>query len=166
MNNKQNNHESWIEANIAVEIAQEKVSEFSLNSNPDIRNALNNGYPENPLFVKKLGKPEFAYYLIPWRIIKGVVFIVRVDASSGDVLEVRTFPKPTPSPFLSPNDALVYAQNKYPTYKFGNPNLVWQPCEESTTAMEPFYMIPYNHRTLFVGMNKNIFHKPTPLKFG
>ncbi len=166
MKNKKKNIDQWIEPRLAVDIANKKVIKSGLTDNLDIINALENGHPETPLLVERLDDPEVAYYLIPWMISEGVIFVVKVNALNGDFLELRTFSKPTPSPYLMPTQALACAQQEFPTSTFGNPQLVWQPCTESTSPMEPFYKIPYDEGVLYIRMNKTIFHKPTPLMFG
>lgn len=166
MNNKPSNFNTWIEKEIAVEIAKAAVTEFGLSKSPKIANALKYGHPEKPLLVERLDKPGFAYYLISWRITEGVIFIVELDASNGNVLEVRNFPTPTPSPFLSPDEALDYVKNIINGSSFETPYLVWQPCKESTSPMNPFYKIIYDDGAIYVGMHKNLFHNPTPLVLG
>lgn len=75
--------------------------------------------------MKRLDKPENAYYLVPWVITEGVVFVVMVNAASGNMLAVTTFPKPISSPFVAPDEALNYAAQKFSQHIFSEPRLVW-----------------------------------------
>lgn len=124
------------------------------------------GYPGIPLLVERLDEPLSAYYLIPWIITEGVGFVVEVDASSGIMLGETTFPKPTPSPFLSQEDAFDCVAQKFPQYTLGRIRLVWQPCRESTSPVRPFYQISFNKGILYVDMDGSIFQELTPLGRG
>lgn len=149
-----------------VEAARLGVLDYGLERNPAVAHAIESGYPGTPLLVERLDKPENAYYLVPWVITEGVVFVVMVNASSGNMLAVTTFPKPISSPVVAPDEALNYAAQKFPRHTFGEPRLVWQPCQESTSPTRPFYQIPFDKGILYVDMGGSIFLELTPLGLG
>ncbi len=160
------NNETWIDAAAAVDTARRGILDHGLDRDPAVAFAIRNGYPGSALLVKRLDKPENAYYLIPWVITEGVVFVVEVDANSGIMLGTTTFPKPSPSPFLTPDEAKDCVVRKFPQRKFGNPRLVWRPCRESTSPIRPFYEIPVNKDFLYVDMDGLIVLELTPLGLG
>ena len=160
-------NETWIDTAAAVDAGRRGIIEYGLNREPAVALAIQSGHPGTPLLVERLDEPENAYYLIPWMTTEGVVFVVQVDASSGAMLGATTFPKPTPSPFLTPDDALDHVGRKFPQHTFGTPRLVWQPCRESTSPVRPFYQIPYSDKGVFyVDMDGSVFPEPTPLGLG
>ena len=158
--------ENWIDAAVAVDAAKRGLLDFGLDRDPAVALAIQRGHPKTPLLVERLDDPGAAYYLIPWLDAKGVVFIVEVDAVSGTMLGATTFPKPTPSPFLTPKKALECAARGFPQHKFGKPRLVWRPCRESTSPVRPFYQISFGTGVLYVDMNSSVFQKVTPLGRG
>ena len=156
----------WIDRAEAVDAAKRGVLEHGLDSDPNVAIGIQTGYSGTPLLVERLDKPEGAYYLVPWIVEEGVVFVARVDASKGTMLETTIFPKATPSPFLTPETALTQAARKFPHYEFGKARLVWCPCRESTSPIRPFYQIPFDKGVLYVDMDGSILLELTPLGFG
>lgn len=150
----------------AVDATRRGIVDYGLDRQPNVARAIHTGYPGTPLLVERLDEPKNAYYLVPWMVAKGVVFVTQVDASSGTMLGVRTFPKPTSSPFLTPEDALSYAARKFPHYVFGNARLAWRPCRESTSPIRPFYQIPFAQGVLYVDMDGSVLLELTPLGLG
>ena len=105
------------------------------------------GEPGAARLVERLdGGP--AYYLVPW----GKAGIVQVDAGTGGVLGVTLFQQPAESPLLP---AIEGAR------------LVWQPCQESTSPVRPFYEVARpNGRTSYVDMSGRVLDRLTPLGKG
>jgi len=114
------------------------------------------GEPGVARLVERLdGGP--AYYLVPW----GTAGLVQVDAGQGGVLGVTVFQQPDPSPLLSPEQALEAAAGGNVT------RLVWQPCQESTSPVRPFYEIAWpDGRKAYVDMSGRALDRLTPLGRG
>lgn len=142
------------------------ILDYGLDRQPNVARAIQTGYPGTPLLVERLDEPKNAYYLVPWMVAEGVVFVAQVDASRGAMLGARTSPKPTSSPFLTPEEALSHAARKFPHYVFGNARLAWRPCRESTSPIRPFYQIPFTQGVLYVDMDGSILLELTPLGLG
>lgn len=166
MNASHNTRGTRIDAVEAVDAARRGILDYSLDRDPSVKSALKTGHPETPLLVERLDRPGDAYYLVPWRIKEGVVFIVEVDAATGAMLASSTFPNPIPSPFLLPEEAAHFAAREFPQYTLGKPRLVWKPCRESTSSMRPFYQIPCDHGFLYVDMDGSTLLELTPLGLG
>ncbi|MBU7035852.1 MAG: PepSY domain-containing protein [Theionarchaea archaeon] len=166
MNTANNTHGPRIDTSEAVDAARRGILDYSLDKDPAVASAVKGGHPGTPLLVERLDRPGDAYYLVPWRIKEGVVFIVEVDAATGAMLASSTFPNPIPSPFLLPEDAAHCAAREFPQYTLGEPRLVWKPCRESTSSMRPFYQIPFDHGFLYVDMEGSTLLELTPLGLG
>ena len=159
-------NETWIDATAAVDAARRGILDYGLDREPAVALTIQSGHPRAPLLVERLDEPGNAYYLIPWLITEGVVFVVEVDAASGVMLGATTFPKPTPSPFLTPDEALDCAAREFPQHTFGKPRLVWRPCRESTSPVRPFYQISFDKGVLYIDMDSSIFQELTSLGRG
>lgn len=156
----------WIDPDDVVGIAKTGIRNYGLDRDPLVATTIQKGYPLTPLLVERLDRHEQAYYLIPWLVTEGVVFIAEVDATSGIMLGATTFPKPAPSPFLTTEEAFDIVGLKFPQHAIGEPRLVWRPCRESTSPIYPFYQIPFDKGVLYVNMEGSIFTELTPLNLG
>jgi hypothetical protein len=156
----------WIDPVDAVDVARRGIHDYGLDRDPIVAFTIQNGCPMTPLLVERVDKREQAYYLIPWLITEGVVFVAEVDAASGVMLGATTFSKPAPSPFLTIDEAFDIVGRKFPQRATGESRLVWRPCRESTSPMYPFYQIPFDKGFLYVNMEGSIFTELTPLDLG
>lgn len=120
------------------------------------------GEPGAPRLVERLdGGP--AYYLVPW----GTAGIIQVDAAQGGVLGVTLFQQPDPSPLLSPAQALEAAAGGDLETTLTGVRLVWQPSQESTSPVRPFYEIAWSDgRKAYVDMSGRALDRLTPLGKG
>ena len=166
MKSSEHSSEAWIDATAAIEAAELGIHNLGLTRDPAVVHTTKSGYPASPFLVERLDKPGNAYYLIPWVVTEGVVFLANVDAVSGVMLGVTTFPRPVSSPLVTPDEAVNLAVQKFPRRAFGKPRLVWQPCRESTSPTRPFYQILSDEGTLYVDMDGSILPELTPLGLG
>ena len=157
---------TWIKEPAAIDASRRGIADYGLERDPVVAHALQNGQPGRPLLVEQLEKPQSSYYLIPWALVEGVVCVVRVNAFTGAMLGVTTFSKPTPSPFVTSEEAVKRARSRFPERTFGEPRLVWRPCRESTTPTRPFYQIPFDGKVLYVDMEGAVLEKLTSLGLG
>jgi hypothetical protein len=124
------------------------------------------GEPGVARLVERLdGGP--AYYLVPWGTASIVQGIVQVDAAQGGVLGVTLFQQPDPSPILPPGRALEIAAGGDLDTTLAGVRLVWQPCQESTSPVRPFYEIAWaDGRRAYVDMSGRVSGRLTPLGRG
>jgi hypothetical protein len=122
------------------------------------------GEPGTPRLVERLdGGP--AYYLVPWEVAQGAAGLVVIDAGTGGVLGVTLFQQPGPPPLLGQEEALAAAAE--PGQTVARHRLVWQPSQESTSPVRPFYEIVWaGGGTAYVDMSGRRFEKLTPLGLG
>jgi hypothetical protein len=118
------------------------------------------GEPGLPRLVERLdGGP--AYYLVPWEAPGGTAGLVQIEAGQGGVLGVTPFQRPGPSPLLAPEQARDAAAGGEVL------RLVWQPCQESTSPVRPFYEIARaDGRRSYVDMSGRALDRLTPLGRG
>ncbi|MEA2563288.1 MAG: hypothetical protein QOH06_4792 [Acidobacteriota bacterium] len=124
------------------------------------------GEPGVPRLVERLdGGP--AYYLVPWGTASIVQGIVQVDAGQGGVLGVTLFQQPVADPLLSPEQALETAAGGDLDTTLHGVRLVWQPCQESTSPVRPFYEVVWaDGRRAYVDMSGRTLDRLTPLGRG
>lgn len=124
------------------------------------------GEPGVPRLVERLdGGP--AYYLVPWESPQGTAGLVHLDAGQGGVLGVTLFQQPGPSPLLPPNRALETATGGDLDKTLASVRLVWQPCQESTSPIRPFYEVAWSDgRKSYVDMSGQLLDRLTPLGKG
>lgn len=150
----------------AVEAAICGIRQHGLESDLGIALAISVGQVGIPLLVKRFDIQKGDYYLVPWIIEEGIALIVEVDASNGVMNSATPIPKPVPHLFLGPDEAMNIVYRQFPQRMFGKPLLVWRPCRESTSPLQPLYEIPFESGVLYVGMDGSVFQSLTPLGLG
>lgn len=129
------------------------------------RAALANGDVESAFLVARLDRPERSFYLAPWRDKSGVVLVAQVDAASGALSSVAVLPEPVDDVVISKERArsLVMARRGLVS---GDPQLVWRPCRESTSPLQPLYRVPIEGGAAYVAMDGTVHDRLTPLGKG
>jgi hypothetical protein len=116
------------------------------------------------VFVRRLDQPERSYFLVPWHDARGVVLVVQVD-TNGEMRSLAVFPKPVDH-LVIPKEkvrSLVAASSDRTA---GDPELVWWPCRESTSPLQPLYRVPIGGGELYVTADGSIRERLTPLSKG
>ena len=150
----------------AVEAAKRGLETFRLQRSPGVASALTTAKAGAPIFVTRLDDPNRDYYLVPWLEDRGIVLIVQVDASTGAMSSATPLPKPLPRLVSSPNEArrvVLEALNRRST---GEPRLVWRPCRESSSPLQPFYQVSTEKGDVFVGVDASVYASLTPFGKG
>jgi hypothetical protein len=93
-----------------------------------------------PLFVHRLDVPAHDYYLVPWEDDRGIVWVVQVDAVNGGFASAAPFPSPQPRLVTSADDVRRAVAEKIGPV-IDEPCLVWMPCRESTSPLQPLYIV-------------------------
>ena len=150
----------------AVEAARRGLEALGLHRSPGIASALTAASAGAPILVARLDLPDRAYYLVPWAGDRGIELVVQVDASSGVMASAAPFPKPLPQLVLAPEEArrLVLERTGYRV--LGEPRLVWLPCRESSSPLQPLYQIPTDEGDVFVGVDASVYPRLTPFGMG
>jgi len=119
-----------------------------------------------PLLVKRLDAPGLSYYLVPERSPAGIAAIAQVDASTGSLQSVARLPQPVPQMIISPRQAAEAASDSIGRRLTGAPELVWQPCRESSSPLRPFYRVRAAEHDLFVSIDGQVYEELTPFGKG
>jgi hypothetical protein len=103
-----------------------------------------------PLLVKRLDSPAHDYYLVPWEDDRGIVAVVQIDAVTGAFTSAAPFPVPQERLVMSAEEAAraVSATVGTPARET---ELVWMPCRESASPLQPLYRVRTEHGEVFVG---------------
>jgi hypothetical protein len=118
-------------------------------------------HPGTPLLVTRIDEPDAGYYLVPWENEHGVAIIVQVDAWSGAMASFAELPSPQPRMVIPPADAMRAVPGA-----LGIPQLVWQPCRESSSVFLPFYRVDTSAGAIFVRGDGRVFQTLTPFGRG
>ncbi len=152
---------NFISTDTATEKAIKGAKIYNLVKDPNIASVLNNGEYKTPLLVKRLDKENNYYYLIPWILKNRIALVIELNALDGSLLGATYIPQKAQITFISPKKALKLAAKAYPNYKFKKSRLVWRPCQESYTPLQPFHQIPYKKGFLYISMDSKIYHHLT-----
>jgi len=107
-----------------------------------------------PLLVRRLDVPGRAYYLVPWERSGGVVLVVQVDAESGEMTTAAALPTPLPSLLMSPADAQARVAERFTVS--GPPHLVWKPCRETMSPLQPLCAVPTDRGEVYVTIDGTV----------
>lgn len=129
------------------------------------RAAVANGDVDSAFLVARLDRPERSFYLAPWRDERGVVLVAQIDAASGALNSVVVLAEPVGDVLIPPERArsLVIAGRGGAA---GDPQLVWRPCRESMSPLQPLYRVPTEGGAAYVAMDGTIHDRLTPLGKG
>jgi hypothetical protein len=106
--------------------------------------------PGVPLLVKRLDSPAHDYYLVPWEDERGIIAVVQVDAVTGVFTSAAAFRSPQRQLVMSAEEATRAVAATFGTAA-GSPELVWMPCRESASPLQPLYRVRTGDGEVFVG---------------
>jgi hypothetical protein len=139
---------------------------MDLNNNPDVAAAYAGGHAGLPLLVTRLDESHRDYYLVPWENERGVVLVVQVDASGGEMSSAALLPTPMARLVMSPAEARRIVETRLKQRVIGEPTLVWRPSHESASPLQPLYRIEVEGGEAFVGVDGSVYRRLTPFGKG
>lgn len=116
------------------------------------------------LKIDRLDAPGRGYYLVPWQDARGVVLLAQVDGASGALSSFAVLPMPQTQAVMSAEEARRRAVAQAPVA--GALRLVWQPCRESASPLQPLYEVPVRSGVVFVAANGAVHDRLTPFARG
>jgi hypothetical protein len=150
----------------AAQAADRGLQRMDLNNNPDVAVAYAGGHAGLPLLVTRLDEPDRDYYLVPWEDERGVVLVVQVDASGGEMSSAALLPTPITRIVMSADEARRIVETRLKQRAIGQPRLVWRPSHESASPLQPFYRVEVEGGETFVGVDGSVYRRLTPFGKG
>jgi hypothetical protein len=145
----------------AVEEAKRSLGRPPLRDTPGIA-----GNPGTPLLVRRLDIPGQYYYLVPLEDQRGILLVVQVDGTTGAMSSAAVMPAPVPRLVMTPEEARDLVSDRLGKRVAGKPELVWQPCHESASPLQPLYSVPIENGDAFVGIDGSVYPGLTPFGKG
>lgn len=154
-----------IDADEAASAARRALADLSGPSHQTATAAAASGAAGWPLFVARLDDPGRSYYLVPWHDERGIVLVVQVDAADGAMRSMALLPRPVDQLVVSKEQAmrLVAESSGQVT---GDAELVWQPCRESTSPLQPLYRVPVGGGERYVTAAGEVLERLTEMGRG
>ena len=121
---------------------------------------------ERPIFVRRLDEPGQSYFLATWRDARGVVAVMQLDAADGAMRSIAALPKPVDELFIAKDEARSLVIVARGGRAAGEAELVWQPCRESTSPLQPLTRVPTEAGDMFVTAQGEVRDRLTPLGRG
>jgi hypothetical protein len=118
------------------------------------------------VLVRRLDKPGSDYYLVPWSTERGIVLVIKVDAERGVMSSAAALRVPLSRLVRSPEEARDLVVERLGQRVIGEPELVWQPCRESASALQPLYRVVVESGEAFVGIDGSVHPRLTPFGKG
>lgn len=150
----------------AIDAARRGLEALGLDRSPGIASALAAANAGAPVLVARLDQPDRAYYLVPWAGDRGIELVVQVDASSGIMASAAHLPQPLPRLVIAPEEARRVVRERAGRRARGEPRLVWRPCRESSSPLQPLYQVPTDEGDVFVGVDAAVYQQLTPFGRG
>lgn len=151
---------------VAIRAAERGLQKIDFDKNPDVAAAYLGGHPGVPLLVTRLDEPDRDYYLVPWQDQSGIVLLVQVDASSGDMLSAAVLPAPMRRIAMTPDEARRVVETRLKQHILGEPKLVWRPSRESVSQLQPLYQVAVDGGDVFVDVDGSVYRSLTPFGKG
>jgi len=152
--------------NKAIDVAVHGIRKHNLDRDPMIASIIDKGDAAAPLLVERLDIPGHSYYLIPFLFEGYVGLIVQLDARDGTIQSATPVAKSKSSLFLGVEQAIDIFSQRHPGLKLQKLKLVWQPCRESSSPLQPLYQITIEGGAYYMGMNGSIYDNLTPFGRG
>lgn len=145
-----------IDGEAAAEEARRGLLRTQLTDDPAMASALDEGQPGPPLLVTRLDIAGRDYYLVPWLDGRGIVAVAQIDAQSGVLASAAAFSTPLTRLVMTANDARRAVSDRLGQAVFGEPELVWQPCREAASPLQPLYRVSTASGDAFVGVDGSV----------
>jgi len=152
-----------ISAEQAVQAAQRGLQKIN---DAGVAAAYLSGHSGVALLVKRLDESNRDYYLVPWETKRGIILVANVDALSGEMSSAGLLPTPLPRLVMSADDARRVVETRLNQLPIGEPALVWRPCRESASPLQPFYQLPMRSGDVYVGVDGEVYRALTPFGMG
>ena len=146
--------------------AKRDIAAVRFDSHPDAVGALAAGEAGVPLLVSRLDRTASDYYLVPWSDERGIVLVIQVDAERGVMSSAAALRVPLSRLVPSPEEARAFVFERLRQRSVGEPQLVWQPCLESASPLQPLYRVVVESGEAFVGVDGSVHRRLTPFGRG
>jgi hypothetical protein len=156
----------FISPMVAIRAAERGLQKIDFDKNPDLAATYLGGHAGVPLLVTRLDQPDRDYYLVPWQDQRGIVLVVQVDASSGDMLSAAVLPAPMARIAMTPDEARRVVETRLKQHILSEPKLVWRPSRESVSQLQPLYQIAVDGGDVFVDVDGSVHQSLTPFGKG
>jgi hypothetical protein len=154
-----------MDADAAATAAQDALRSLHGPSHRALFQATASALPQVPIFVRRLDRPEQSSYLVPWRDARGIAAVIQIDAATGAMQSVAVFAAPLMELVLPEERARALATATFGPI-IGDAELVWRPCRESTSALQPLYRFETGQGEIYVTANGVASDHLTPLGNG
>jgi hypothetical protein len=146
--------------------AKRDIAGVRFDHDPTAAGAVVTGGAGTPVLVRRLDKPASDYYLVPWSTERGIALVIQIDAERGVMSSVAALRVPLSRLVPSPEDARVLVLERLGQRVSGEPQLVWQPCRESASPLQPLYRVVVEGGEAFVGVDGFVHRRLTPFGKG
>ncbi len=119
-----------------------------------------------PLAIDRLDRPTRPYYLVPWRDARGISLVVNLDAVTAALASVTVLPEPIDRLVVPLETARDIAARALAAPIVSGPRLVWQPCREGSSPLQPFYEARTASEVVYVGADGTTYPALTPFGRG
>ena len=150
----------------AAQAAERGLRKIDTDKNADVAAASAGGSAGVPLLVVRLDEPGRDYYLVPWQDQHSILLVIQVDGSTGEMLSVAAQPNRLPELVMSPREACEAVEVQLQERVIGQPKIVWRPCRESASPLQPFYQIVTEGGDAFVTADGSVYRTLTPFGKG
>ncbi|MCX6286005.1 MAG: hypothetical protein NTY96_02690 [Bacteroidetes bacterium] len=116
------------------------------------------------LFIHRLDDPGASYYILYWLINDKMICIAEVDAFNGNILSFTPFTHPATEHYHDTEKFEEMIRIRYPDEVVADSDLVWKPCNESNSSINPFRRVNTDKRTYFISMFGEIYTELTPVE--
>jgi hypothetical protein len=155
-----------ISPDAAKAAAKRGIAGVRFDSQPNVASALAAGHAGVPVLVRRLDKPASDYYLVPWADDRGIVLVIQIDAERGVMSSAAALRVPLSQLVPSAEEARDVVFDQFKQRIVGEPELVWQPCRESASPLQPLYRIAVESGEAFVGVDGSVHPCLTPFDKG
>ena len=154
-----------IDADEAASAARQALAALSGPSHEAAIAAAASGEAGWPLFVTRMDRPDQSYYLVPWHDEQGIVLVVQIDADDGAMRSFALLPAPVGQLLISKEQAVrLVAESRIQVT--GDAELVWKPCRESTSPLQPLWRVPVEGGERYVTAGGEVRDRLTELGRG
>jgi hypothetical protein len=150
---------TFVRPTMAQSAALTAISEHGLAEQEPLKDAVRNATAGEPALVRRLDLEQSFYYLIPLVRDGRVVGVARTDAVHGDFMGVGAVPN-------GEYHIATAGEIAHQLHGFKLSEIVWRPCQESTSPYSPFYRVTGPDGERYVDRNGNMFCTLTPLGSG
>lgn len=151
----------FIDPRRIVQEAGANISLLGLEELLIFKEALQGAIPEEPVLVQRLDRPAMFYYLIPFRKMDEISAVARMDALTGEFLELSlchleqvALSRDSITDLLCDQQIDLGDEKGVVVLQKGSFSfhdcLVWMPCEESRSFYYPFHRVNFGSTPIYI----------------